>query len=415
MLSDEYSVLLIDDDTDVLDAYTLLLEQAGYRVCACNNPYDARNWLQADWPGIVLSDVCMPGCNGIELMALFHQDDNQLPILLITGHGDVPMAVDAVKKGAWDFLQKPVDPGKLLLLVAQALQQRKSVIARRYYCQQKLQVELVGYSDWINQYRQRLQQLAETDLAVWFYGEPGTGRMTGARYLHQLGRSAQGPFIRAELTAGNTAQLDELIAQAQGGTLVLSHIACLTREQQHKLVHLQSQERRPFRLIGVGTTSLVELAATNQIVAELYYCFAMTQIACQPLSMRPDDIEPLFRHYLQKACLRLNHPIPEVDGELLKGMRRRVWLSNVRELANAAELFAVGLLPLAETANPQLHMPEPTPLDRRVEEYERQIITEALNIHQGRINEVAEYLQIPRKKLYLRMRKYGLSKEHYKF
>ncbi|MDM2926380.1 two-component system response regulator PgtA [Citrobacter sp. Cpa228] len=415
MLSDEYSVLLIDDDTDVLDAYTLLLEQAGYRVCACNNPYDARNWLQADWPGIVLSDVCMPGCNGIELMALFHQDDNQLPILLITGHGDVPMAVDAVKKGAWDFLQKPVDPGKLLLLVAQALQQRKSVIARRYYCQQKLQVELVGYSDWINQYRQRLQQLAETDLAVWFYGEPGTGRMTGARYLHQLGRSAQGPFIRAELTAGNTAQLDELIAQAQGGTLVLNHIACLTREQQHKLVHLQSQERRPFRLIGVGTTSLVELAATNQIVAELYYCFAMTQIACQPLSMRPDDIEPLFRHYLQKACLRLNHPIPEVDGELLKGMRRRVWLSNVRELANAAELFAVGLLPLAETANPQLHMPEPTPLDRRVEEYERQIITEALNIHQGRINEVAEYLQIPRKKLYLRMRKYGLSKEHYKF
>ena len=415
MLSDEYSVLLIDDDTDVLDAYTLLLEQAGYRVCACNNPYDARNWLQADWPGIVLSDVCMPGCNGIELMALFHQDDNQLPILLITGHGDVPMAVDAVKKGAWDFLQKPVDPGKLLLLVAQALQQRKSVIARRYYCQQKLQVELVGYSDWINQYRQRLQQLAETDLAVWFYGEPGTGRMTGARYLHQLGRSAQGPFIRAELTAGNTAQLDELIAQAQGGTLVLNHIACLTREQQHKLVHLQSQERRPFRLIGVGTTSLVELAATNQIVAELYYCFAMTQIACQPLSMRPDDIEPLFRHYLQKACLRLNHPIPEVDGELLKGMRRRVWLSNVRELANAAELFAVGLLPLAETANPQLHMPEPTPLDRRVDEYERQIITEALNIHQGRINEVAEYLQIPRKKLYLRMRKYGLSKEHYKF
>lgn len=109
MLSDEYSVLLIDDDADVLDAYTLLLEQEGYHVFACSNPFDARNWLQADWPGIVLSDVCMPGCNGIDLMTLFHQDDNQLPILLITGHGDVPMAVDAVKKGAWDFLQKPVD------------------------------------------------------------------------------------------------------------------------------------------------------------------------------------------------------------------------------------------------------------------------------------------------------------------
>ena len=92
MLSDECSVLLIDDDADVLDAYTLLLEQAGYRVRACNNPVDARNWMPVDWPGIVLSDVCMPGCSGIDLMTLLHQNDNQLPILLITGHGDVPMA-----------------------------------------------------------------------------------------------------------------------------------------------------------------------------------------------------------------------------------------------------------------------------------------------------------------------------------
>lgn len=98
MLSNECSILLIDDDADVLDAYTQLLEQAGYHVCVCNNPFDAREWVQKDWPGIVLSDVCMPGCSGIDLMTLFHQDDEQLPILLITGHGDVPMAVDAVKK-----------------------------------------------------------------------------------------------------------------------------------------------------------------------------------------------------------------------------------------------------------------------------------------------------------------------------
>ena len=414
MLSNECSILLIDDDADVLDAYTQLLEQAGYQVCACNNPFDAREWVQKDWPGIVLSDVCMPGCSGIDLMTLFHQDDEQLPILLITGHGDVPMAVEAVKKGAWDFLQKPVDPAKLLSLVDDALRQRQSVIARRQYCQQKLQVELIGRSQWINQYRQRLQQLAETDIAVWFYGEPGTGRMTGARYLHQLGRNAEGPFIYCELTQANAQKLNELIEQAQGGTLVLSHPEYLSHGQQHQLVQLQSLERRPFRLIGIGKTSLMELASSGQIVAELYYCFAMTQIACQPLSKRPDDIEPLFHHYLQKTCLRLNHPVPDVDNTLLKGMMRRVWPNNVRELANAAELFAVGVLPLAETVSPQIHGGEPTPLDQRVEDVERQIITEALNIHQGRINEVAEYLLIPRKKLYLRMKKYGLSKEHYK-
>lgn len=302
MLSSEYSILLIDDDADVLDAYTQLLEQSGYRVFACNNPFEAQAWIQPDWPGIVLSDVCMPGCSGIDLMMLFHQDDQQIPILLITGHGDVPMAVDAVKKGAWDFLQKPVDPGKLLSQVEEALRQRQSIIARRQYCQQTLQVELIGRSEWINQYRRRLQQLSETDIAVWFYGAPGTGRMTGARYLHQFGRNAQGEFVYRELTPDNAPQLNDFIALAQGGTLVLSHPEHLTREQQYHLVQLQSQEHRPFRLIGIGDTSLIELAASNHIIAELYYCFAMTQIACLPLAQRPDDIEPLFRHYLCKAC-----------------------------------------------------------------------------------------------------------------
>ena len=99
MLSNNCSILLIDDDADVLDAYMQLLEQAGYHVSACNNPFDAREQVPKDWPGIVLSDVCMPGCSGIDLMTLFHQDDDLLPILLITGHGDVPMAVEAVKKG----------------------------------------------------------------------------------------------------------------------------------------------------------------------------------------------------------------------------------------------------------------------------------------------------------------------------
>lgn len=414
MLNDECSILLIDDDADVLDAYTLLLEQAGYQVHACNNPVDARTWLQPDWAGIVLSDVCMPGCSGIDLMTLLHQDDKQLPVLLITGHGDVPMAVEAVKKGAWDFLQKPVDPGSLLRLVGDALRQRRSVISRRHYSQQKLEMEFVGRSEWINDYRRRLQQLAETDIAIWFYGEAGTGRMTGARFLHQFGRNAQGPYVRCELTRDNVAQLNELIAEAQGGTLVLSHLEYLSWEQQYQLVHLQGLEQRSFRLIGIGNTSLVELVTTNQIAVELYYIFTMTQIECQPLSQRPDDIEPLFQHYLYKACQRLNNPVPDVSQELLKGLTRRVWPCNVREVANAAELLAVGALPLLEMTNPLLQISELPPLDHRMEEYERQIITEALNIHQGRINDVAEYLKIPRKKLYLRMKKYELSKESYK-
>lgn len=201
-----------------------------------------------------------------------------------------------------------------MILIEDALRQRRSVIARRQYCQQTLQVELIGRSEWMNQFRQRLQQLAETDIAVWFYGEHGTGRMTGARYLHQLGRNAKGPFVRYELTPENAGQLETFIdpgARRHAGVESSRISDTRTAAPSGAFTKL---EHRPFRLVGVGSASLVEQAAANQIAAELYYCFAMTQIACQSLSQRPDDIEPLFRHYLRKACLRLNHPVPEIAG-----------------------------------------------------------------------------------------------------
>ncbi|MFC0225236.1 two-component system response regulator PgtA [Serratia aquatilis] len=414
MLSQEQHILLIDDDLDVLDAYTMLLTQAGYQVKACSNPLEAQELLTKEWPGIVISDVCMPGSSGIELMELLLARDACLPVLLITGHGDVPMAVEAVKKGAWDFLQKPVNPAQLLEQVASAMAQRSSYIARRRWQKEQLHASLIGRSEWIKQLRVRLQQVAETDLAVYLHGELGVGRTLAARFLHHIGHRNEQPLIIGELVPGNEPPLEQWIEQAQDGTLVLRHLNYLPIAQQAQLIRLQAQQPLPFRLIGIGPSTLVEMAAGNIILPDFYYCFAMTQIACIPLAQRPDDIEPLFRHYLQQACLRLNRQVPELPAELIKRLSRRVWPNNVRELANAAELFAVGVMPLAETANPLLHESEPLPLDQRVEDYERQIITEALNLHQGRINEVSEYLQIPRKKLYLRMRKYDLDKQHYR-
>lgn len=414
MLSQEQHILLIDDDLDVLDAYTMLLNQAGYQVKAFNNPLEAQTLLTKEWPGIVISDVCMPGCSGIELMELLLAQDTCLPVLLITGHGDVPMAVEAVKKGAWNFLQKPVNPAQLLEQVSSAMAQRSSYIARCRWQQEQLHTSLIGRSEWIKQLRVRLQQVAETDLAVYLHGELGVGRTLAARFLHSIGPRNKQPLIIGELVPGNEPPLEQWIEQAQGGTLVLRHLNYLPITQQAQLIRLQAQQPIPFRLIGIGPSTLVEMAAGNIILPDFYYCFAMTQIACIPLAQRPDDIEPLFRHYLQQASLRLNRPVPELPAELVKRLNRRVWPNNVRELANAAELFAVGVMPLAETSNPLLHESEPPPLDQRIEDYERQIITEALNLHQGRINEVSEYLQIPRKKLYLRMRKYELDKQHYR-
>ncbi len=414
MLDDNYDILLIDDDTDVLEAYCMLLAQAGYRVYACHDPLAAKELVHRDWCGIVLSDVCMPGCSGIDLMALFLEKDKYLPVLLITGHGDVPMAVGAVKQGAWDFLQKPVDPEHLLTLTEKALAARRQRVTQRRWSSEQLTLNLAGESEWTEHVRQQLRGLAETHAAVFLHGEPGSGRTYLARYLHQISSNKRGPLVIKTLLSDEAIPLDAWLDEVTDGTLVIKNIDLMPLSQQRWLVQHIRQEQRTFRLIGIADTPLIMLTKQQKIIAELYYCFSMTQIACLPLSQRKADIAPIFRYYLEQACSRLNHPLPNLAEPLVKKLTRRHWPGNVSELANAAELYAVGIMPMGDTANPLLPSVAPTALDQRVESYERQIITEALNIHQGRINDVSEYLQIPRKKLYLRMKKYGLDKHHYR-
>ncbi|MBW7619974.1 sigma-54-dependent transcriptional regulator [Citrobacter portucalensis] len=415
MLTEQCSILLVDDDNDVLDAYTRLLELAGYHVTACNDPLKAQFMVSLNWPGIVLSDVCMPGCSGIELLELFHQLDTLLPVLLITGHGDVPVAVDAVKKGAWDFLQKPVEPTLLLQKVEEALSYRQHIVSRRKTGQEQLNTQMVGNSKWIAGLRQQLQQLAETSLAVWFHGEHGSGKTFAATQLHALRmENVDSPVVLRAVTEGVPVPVEHWTNEAKGGMLILRNPELLDVQQQQQLVALHNTEGRSFRLVGVSLYSAVELVVQGKLSVELYHCFALTQISCLPLSRRHDDIEPLFTDFLRKACFRLNVPLPEINAGLRKDLLNRMWSNNIRELANMAELFAVGITSPGETSIPGLHLTEQIALDERIDEYERKIIKEALNMYGGRINEVADYLHIPRKKLYLRMKKHGLSKDPYR-
>lgn len=414
-LTHEHQILLIDDDADVLEAYHQILTQEGYQVYPCNSPTAAAEMIPPDWRGMVISDVCMPGLSGMVLLEVLLQQDRHLPILLITGHGDVPMAVEAVKKGAYDFLEKPVNPAKLLLTVNQALDDRYALITRRCWQREQLSEHLLGSSGWVKQLRERLQMLADVDVPVFFYGELGTGRTLAARYLHQLSRRRDKPLLMADPASESGAQLDSWIAQASGGTLVIKNIELLSQQQQRSLAQQQSPDDCCFRLIALSHTPATQLAAQQQLVPELYYRFSLSHIECLPLSRRPGDIEILFRHYLENACTRLNRQRPQLSETFVKSLCRRPWPGNIRELLNAAELFAVGVMPLADTTGELAGDTDRTPLDERIDQYECRIINEALNIHQGRINDVAEYLQVPRKKLYLRMKKYGIDKKDYRY
>lgn len=410
------TILLIDDDNDVLQAYSTLLQQEGYVVCTCSNPSEALQLLQNTWEGIVVCDVCMPDISGITLLEKIMLIDPNLPILMITGHGDVPMAVEAVKKGAWDFLQKPINPEQFLSLIEKALAEREAYLEQKKWRHAQFNRHLIGNSGWIRQTRQQLETLAETDLSVCFYGEPGTGRTLAAHYLHQFSSRKERPLIERTLSANSQQPLEEWVKEAKGGTLLLKELEHLTPENQRALIQYQERPQdRSFRLIVVNQSPLAELAAAQKIIPALYFLFSLTHIECPPLSQRPGDIEPIFHHYLTLTCKRLNRQQPLLGKAFYKRLMARTWPGNIIELVNAAELVAVGVLMLDDSVSLQMMETDPAPLDELVESYERQIIIDALNFHQGRINDVADYFQIPRKKLYLRMKKYGIDKMDFRY
>lgn len=412
-LGSDENVLLIDDDADVLDAYRDMLATEGFRVRAMADALGALELVPDDWEGIVITDIFMPGQSGMNLLDDLLRLDAQLPVLLFTGHGDVPMAIDAVRRGAFDFLGKPVDPAHLLDRAHEALRMRRGVVERRRWQRGVLNQHIIGRGRWVERLRVTLRQLAETDLPLFFHGESGTGRSTAARYVHQISGRKDGP-----LTALNAARqsLDELIAAvgaSAGGTLLLRNCDHLDDDAQRRLVQMMEDVTGQVRLIATGQKSASTLAAEGRMLPSLYGLFSLTQVEFIPLRERSMDIADLFDHYLARACLRLGRPQPRLKPDMLRRLTHHPWPGNIHELAHAAELCAVGFQAFAAKAGEQ-PVADPRSLDERLDDFERTVLAEALKAFDGRINEVAEYLKVPRKKLYLRMKKYGLDKSEYR-
>ncbi|MGC6408292.1 sigma-54-dependent transcriptional regulator [Bisgaard Taxon 45] len=415
MFNPTYNVLLIDDDLDILESYQDLLQQEGYQVMTCADPIGIVAQIPQNWIGVILCDVLLPTISGLQLLDQIIQHDAHLPVIMITGHGDVPMAVEAVKKGATNFLEKPIAPENLLQQVAQALEKRTTLMKSRQWQLEKLTESFIGQSEWMMAMRHQLQKLADIDVPLFLWGETGTGRYHSATYLHKLSARQNAPFVYYECLPQTDCNLDKLLEDVQQGTLVVKNIHYLPQTIQQHLANALNIEGCAFRLILLSDSSLLTLIQTQQISSELYYLFLHTQFELLPLKKRPSDILPIFCHYVHKSCARLNKDDVEPNKKLIQYLLTQTWPGNVKELIHVAELYAIGLF--AEQHAPMTAPLKPTqikPLDEQINEYEKQIIEDALIFYQGRINDVATYLNIPRKKLYLRMKKHHIDKKHYK-
>ncbi|AVH35934.1 sigma-54-dependent Fis family transcriptional regulator [Pseudomonas monteilii] len=448
LIDSRAQVILVDDDPHLRQALSQTLDLAGLKVVALADAQGLADRIEADWPGVVVSDIRMPGIDGLQLLEQLHGRDSELPVLLITGHGDVPLAVQAMRAGAYDFLEKPFATDALLDSVRRALALRRLVLDNRSLRlalsdRQQLATRLVGHSPSMLRLREQIGALAGTRADVLILGETGAGKEVVARALHDLSSRREGPFVA--INAGALAESvveSELFGHepgaftgaqkrrigkfefANGGTLFLDEIESMSLDVQVKLLRML-QERvverlggnqlipLDIRIIAATKEDLRQSADQGRFRADLYYRLNVAPLRIPPLRERGDDILVLFQHFADAASQRHGLPPHTLQPAQRAVLLRHDWPGNVRELQNAAERFALGLeLALDGQAPPAAVPAAPVligNLSEQVEQFERSLIAAELAQPHSSMRSLAEALGIPRKTLHDKLRKHGLS------
>ncbi|MBJ9978245.1 sigma-54-dependent Fis family transcriptional regulator [Pseudomonas sp. S75] len=448
LIESHIQVILVDDDPHLRQALNQTLDLAGLKVTTLADAHGLAERLPADWPGVVVSDIRMPGIDGLQLLEQLHALDAELPVLLITGHGDVPLAVQAMRAGAYDFLEKPFASDALLDSVRRALALRRLVLDNRSLRlalsdRQQLSTRLVGHSPQMQRLRDQIGALAATRADVLILGETGAGKEVVARALHDLSSRRDGPFVA--INAGALAESvveSELFGHepgaftgaqkrrigkfefANGGTLFLDEIESMSLDVQVKLLRLL-QERvvervggnqlipLDIRVIAATKEDLRQSADQGRFRADLYYRLNVAPLRIPALRERGDDILVLFEHFADTASQRHGLAPHSLQPAQRAMLLRHGWPGNVRELQNAAERFALGLeLALDEQApstEPATVTRSTGNLSEQVEQFERALIAAELGQPHSSMRSLAEALGIPRKTLHDKLRKHGLS------
>ncbi|MCD9567792.1 sigma-54-dependent transcriptional regulator [Pseudomonas protegens] len=437
------SVIVVDDEASIRTAVEQWLSLSGFEVQLFSRAEDCLAQLPKNFPGVILSDVRMPGISGLELLAQVQRLDPDLPIILLTGHGDVPMAVEAMRDGAYDFLEKPFSPDTLLSSLRRALDKRRLVLENRRLHQQadsraKLDATLLGVSRALQTLRRQVLELAALPVNVLIRGETGSGKELIARCLHDFGPRAGKPFValncaaipeqlfEAELfghesgafTGAQGKRIGKL-EYADGGTLFLDEIESMPLAQQVKLLRVLQEQKLErlgsnqsikvdLRIIAATKPDLLDEARAGRFREDLAYRLTVAELRLPPLRERREDIPLLYEHFAQNAGERLGRSVAPLSGAQLSRLLSHDWPGNVRELANAAERQVLGL------GEPEHDAIEPgQSLAAQQEAFEAQCLRAALSRHKGDIKAVLNELQLPRRTLNEKMQRHGLTREQF--
>ncbi|MGO8092542.1 sigma-54-dependent transcriptional regulator [Rhizobium leguminosarum] len=438
-------VALIDDDKDLRRATAQTLELAGFSVSAYDGAKAALADLPADFAGPVVTDIRMPEIDGLQLFATLQGMDADLPVILMTGHGDIPMAVQAIQDGAYDFIAKPFAADRLVQSVRRASEKRRLVLENRMLrkaaedAQENL--PLIGQTPVMENLRNILRHIADTDVDVLVAGETGSGKEVVAQLLHQWSHRRKGNFVALNCGAlpetvieselfgheagaftGAQKRRTGRIEHASGGTLFLDEIESMPAATQVKMLRvlemreitpLGTNEVRPvdLRVVAAAKIDLGDPAVRGDFREDLYYRLNVVTISIPPLRERRDDIPLLFSHFAARAAERFRRDAPPLSPDVRRHLASHTWPGNVRELSHYAERVVLGVEGGGTAAVP----PQPTDatLPERLERYEAEIIRDALSANDGDVRRTIEALGIPRKTFYDKLQRHGINRGGY--
>jgi two-component system C4-dicarboxylate transport response regulator DctD len=423
------TVYLVEDDQPLRMATAQALELAGFAARAFSSAEPARKAIRASFAGCLVTDIRMDGMDGLELMRRVRGVDPEIPVILVTGHGDVAMAVAALKEGAFDFLTKPFSTDQLTAAVRRALQSRTLVLENRRLresADREGAGELVGTSEAMAKLRTAVGQMAMIDLDVLVEGETGTGKELLARVLHRRSARALMPFYTLLCSSLGDRGLRELfggiesdgglLGQLEGGVLFLDEIEALALPLQARLLtHLEAREQRidegrtGVRVIAATRVSLEDEVRSGRFREDLYYRLAGLRLRIPPLRERREDVSVLFARFVNEALARTRRRRFELSASDRRRLLEHAWPGNARELRSYAYSAVLGL-----SQAPRQLETRPDTLATRVAAFERSVIRETIEQTGGVIAQACRILGVSRQTLYEKLAKHNLKLDDYR-
>lgn len=443
-------ILIVDDDESVLKALCQTLELEGAKVLQAKNGKEALKYINPQWKGVVVTDINMPEMDGLTLLRKAQAIDNDLPVIMLTGYGDISVAVGAMREGAYDFLEKPFSTEQLIETILRAEDKRSLTLENRAL---RIAVaehshpgpRIIGNHPKMKQLRSLLNEIKDTPTDVIIKGETGCGKELLARYLHAHSARGKNHFVAINCGAipeslieselfgheagaftGAGKQRMGKFEYANGGTLFLDEIESMPMSLQIKMLRvLEERKVEPIggnrvipldiRILAATKEDLKDLSNTDAFRQDLYYRLNVVEVDIPPLRERREDIPLLFEHFIWAAANRYGSEVPGLSASQRQALLNHDWPGNVRELRNLAECYVlIGperafsriLCPDIDNAN--------ITLAEQLNQHEEVLVREALSRHHGILKYVQDELGLGRKTLYEKMKKYNIEKQNFK-